>query len=203
MRLLTRMIAVALETILAAGSWPPSMAKASTEGRMAENAVPAFASSADAEAFLSDALPAATAANPKYRTPGHRLRQALADQDDHVLASRGRRRHRVERTKTSRTIATAPLVSRGSAPSQIRNRRRHDLPRNDRRRVRKRRKGAGRSCSNASALLASTPSGTENHRSAPGPTSISRTPISAIESCPRFRRCRRGGRLARRVADGL
>lgn len=70
MRLLTRMIAVALETILAAGFWPPSMAKASTEGRMAENAVPAFASSADAEAFLSEALPAATAANPKYRTPG-------------------------------------------------------------------------------------------------------------------------------------
>ncbi len=38
--------------------------------QMAEAAVQPFASKADAEAFLSDAVPAATAANPKYRTPG-------------------------------------------------------------------------------------------------------------------------------------
>ena len=37
---------------------------------MADDSVPTFASQTDAEAFLSDALPAATAANPKYRTPG-------------------------------------------------------------------------------------------------------------------------------------
>ncbi len=37
---------------------------------MAETAVQSFASKANAEAFLSDAVPAATAANPKYRTPG-------------------------------------------------------------------------------------------------------------------------------------
>lgn len=37
---------------------------------MADNAVPTFTSPTDAEAFLSHAVPAATAANPKYRTPG-------------------------------------------------------------------------------------------------------------------------------------
>jgi hypothetical protein len=38
--------------------------------QMAEAAVQPFASKADAEAFLSGALPVATAANPNYRTPG-------------------------------------------------------------------------------------------------------------------------------------
>jgi len=37
---------------------------------MGDNSALTFASRADAEAFLAHALPAATAANPKYRTPG-------------------------------------------------------------------------------------------------------------------------------------
>ena len=37
---------------------------------MADSSASTFASRADAEAFLSNALPAATAANPKYHTPG-------------------------------------------------------------------------------------------------------------------------------------
>jgi hypothetical protein len=40
------------------------------EVQVADNSAPTFVSRADAEAFLSDVLPAATAANPKYRTPG-------------------------------------------------------------------------------------------------------------------------------------
>ena len=40
------------------------------EVRLAENSASTFASRAQAETFLSEALPAATAANPKYRTPG-------------------------------------------------------------------------------------------------------------------------------------
>jgi hypothetical protein len=70
MRLLMTMMAVALATTSAAGSWTGSTSKASAEIRLAENSVPTFASEADAEAFLSVALPSATAANPKYRTPG-------------------------------------------------------------------------------------------------------------------------------------
>lgn len=42
----------------------------SLEVRVADTAARSFASTAEAEAFLSDALPKATAANPKYRTPG-------------------------------------------------------------------------------------------------------------------------------------
>ncbi len=40
------------------------------EVRLAENSASTFASRAQAETFLSGALPTATAANPKYRTPG-------------------------------------------------------------------------------------------------------------------------------------
>jgi hypothetical protein len=70
MRLLMTMMAVALVTTLASESWAPSTSKASAEIRLAQNSVPTFASEADAEAFLTAALPAATAANPKYHSPG-------------------------------------------------------------------------------------------------------------------------------------
>src|SRR5208337_5154062 len=53
----------------AAASGASSLA-APSEVQVAETAARSFASKADAEAFLSDAVPAATAANPKYRTPG-------------------------------------------------------------------------------------------------------------------------------------
>jgi len=70
MRLWPRMTAEAFATILAAGFWATPMVAASTQVRMAENSVSTFAAQAQAEAFLSKALPTATAANPKYRTPG-------------------------------------------------------------------------------------------------------------------------------------
>jgi hypothetical protein len=70
MSLLMMMIAVTLVATLAEGSSISSAAKATMEVQMADDLVPKFASQRDAEAFLSDALPAATAANPKYRTPG-------------------------------------------------------------------------------------------------------------------------------------
>jgi hypothetical protein len=70
MRLLTMMVAVTLVATLAEGSSISSAAEATMEVQMADNLVPTFASRTDAEAFLSGALPAATAANPKYRTPG-------------------------------------------------------------------------------------------------------------------------------------
>lgn len=60
-------------TLLAAYSGEfstPSTAEAPLEVQMADNSAPPFASQAHAEAYLSEALPAATAANPKYRTPG-------------------------------------------------------------------------------------------------------------------------------------
>ena len=66
---LTMTIAVTVAATLAAGLSPLSPAEASMEVQMAENSVPAFASQKDAEAFLAEALPAATAANPKYHTP--------------------------------------------------------------------------------------------------------------------------------------
>jgi hypothetical protein len=47
-----------------------SSSSAPLQIQVAETAVQPFASKADAESFLSGALPAATAANPKYRTPG-------------------------------------------------------------------------------------------------------------------------------------
>lgn len=40
------------------------------EVRLAGNSASTFASRSQAETFLSETLPAATAANPKYRTPG-------------------------------------------------------------------------------------------------------------------------------------
>ena len=49
---------------------PVSITTASALEAKLADAVQAFASKADAEAFLSRAVPAATAANPKYRTPG-------------------------------------------------------------------------------------------------------------------------------------
>ena len=70
MWLLMTMMAAALATTSAAGSWTPSTSKVSAQIRLAENSAPTFASEADAQAFLSTALPAATAANPKYHTPG-------------------------------------------------------------------------------------------------------------------------------------
>ena len=47
----------------------PSFAAAASEVRVAENASPSFASKAEAQAFLKRALPAATAANPMYKSP--------------------------------------------------------------------------------------------------------------------------------------
>jgi len=47
---------------------PPFFAFAS-EFHVADNPSPSFASKAEAEAFLKRALPAATAANPRYRSP--------------------------------------------------------------------------------------------------------------------------------------
>ena len=41
-----------------------------SEVKMADSDDASFASKAEAEAFLSRAIPAATAANPKYRSPG-------------------------------------------------------------------------------------------------------------------------------------
>jgi len=70
MGLLTTMIAVTLVAMLAEGSSISSAAEATVEVQMGDNPAPTFASQTDAEAFLSGALPAATAANPKYRTPG-------------------------------------------------------------------------------------------------------------------------------------
>ena len=73
MRQLTTMIAATLlatVAMLSEGSSTPVAAEATMEAQMTDNSVPTFASRTDAEAFLSDALPAATAANPKYRTPG-------------------------------------------------------------------------------------------------------------------------------------
>jgi len=71
MRLLTTTIAVTLVAMPAGGhSTSSAAAEATMEVQMADNAVPTFTSPTDAEAFLSDAVPAATAANPKYRTPG-------------------------------------------------------------------------------------------------------------------------------------
>src|SRR5271157_743588 len=55
---------------LAAGAPPSVLDVTPLEVKVADTAVPSFASEADAAAFLSDALPAATAANPKYHTPG-------------------------------------------------------------------------------------------------------------------------------------
>ncbi len=68
MRLKT-MIAITLAASLAARLSTPSRAEASMEVQMADNSAAEFASQTDGEAFLSDTLPAATAANPKYRTP--------------------------------------------------------------------------------------------------------------------------------------
>jgi hypothetical protein len=65
MRLLTTMIVVTLLAMLAEGFSTPSAAV-----QVADNSAPTFASQTHAEALLSGALPAATAANPKYRTPG-------------------------------------------------------------------------------------------------------------------------------------
>jgi hypothetical protein len=70
MRLLMTMVAVTLAAIFAERLSTPSSAETSMEVQMADNSVPKNASHTDAEAFLSNALPAATAANPKYRTPG-------------------------------------------------------------------------------------------------------------------------------------
>ncbi|HZZ63437.1 MAG TPA: hypothetical protein VFE63_20105 [Roseiarcus sp.] len=63
-------IAMTLSASLAAGFSTPSTADTSMEVHMANSSAPTFVSRADAEAFLSHALPAATAANPKYHTPG-------------------------------------------------------------------------------------------------------------------------------------
>ncbi len=64
------MIAITFAASLAARLSTPSAAEATMEVQMADSSAPTFVSRADAEAFLSNALPAATAANPKYRTPG-------------------------------------------------------------------------------------------------------------------------------------
>ncbi len=55
---------------LAAAASPATADAKPLEVKVADTAVRSFASAAEAEAFLSDALPAATAANPKYHTPG-------------------------------------------------------------------------------------------------------------------------------------
>jgi len=55
---------------LAAAASPATSNAKPREVKVADTAVRSFASAADAEAFLSDALPAATAVNPKYHTPG-------------------------------------------------------------------------------------------------------------------------------------
>lgn len=70
MRMSATVIAVTLAAIPGAQFSTPSTAEAPVEVRMADNSVGAFPSQRDAESFLSDALPAATSANPKYRTPG-------------------------------------------------------------------------------------------------------------------------------------
>jgi hypothetical protein len=64
------MIAITLAASLAARLSTRSAAEASMEVQMADVSAVTFASRADAEAFLSNALPLATAANPKYHTPG-------------------------------------------------------------------------------------------------------------------------------------
>ena len=69
MRVLRGFAAPSLLLFALAAEASPSASDA-TPLEVADTAAPSFASEADAAAFLSEALPAATAANPKYRTPG-------------------------------------------------------------------------------------------------------------------------------------
>ena len=71
-RLLTQVwvAALAFAGILAAPLSPiPSFLAFASEFRLADNSSPSFASKSEAEAFLQRALPAETAANPRYRSP--------------------------------------------------------------------------------------------------------------------------------------
>jgi hypothetical protein len=65
-------IAVAVLCRIPTSSRPIPLASA-LEIKMADNASHAFATAAEAEEFLSRAIPAATATNPKYRTPGSEI----------------------------------------------------------------------------------------------------------------------------------
>lgn len=97
---------------LAAGAPPSVLDVTPLEVKVADTAVPSFASEADAAAFLSEALPAATAANPKYRTPG-------ADYDRRWLIktvefSRGERGAIATIDEAFEDYRNGALVSRGT-----------------------------------------------------------------------------------------
>ncbi len=139
---LTMTIAVTLAATLAAGLSPLSPAEASMEVQMAENSVPAFASQKDAEAFLAEALPAATAANPKYHTPGTDYdRRWLIKTITFARAEGGG--SIVAMDETFEDYRSGALVSRGTHQAKFALARRRDFPRNSRRCDRKRGKGAG------------------------------------------------------------
>ena len=97
---------------LAAEASPSASDVTPLEVKVADTAIPSFASEADAAAFLSEALPAATAANPKYRTPG-------TDYDRRWLIktvefSRGERGAIVTMDEAFEDYRDGALVSRGT-----------------------------------------------------------------------------------------
>ncbi len=78
---------------------------------------------AEAEAFLSHGCPRSDRGQPQVSHARHRLRQALADQGDHVLASRGRRRHRID-GRRFRGLSRRRARLSWNASGRIRDRRR-------------------------------------------------------------------------------